>query len=371
MNIEEYDPEKDEMFQILDKDGNLVKDDPEIDEDILKDMYWWMVFGRKADEKALKLQRQGRMGTYPPIRGQEATQVGSTMALNGDDWVAPAFRELINYLMRGISLENNLLYFMGDIRGNDIPREINNLPMAVPVGTQLPHAAGIAYGMKLKGKNTAVLSYFGDGATSEGDFHEGMNFAGVMNAPLVAICQNNQYAISVPREKQTASKTIAQKAKAYGFPGVQIDGNDVLAVYLTSKDALERARRGDGPSLIEAFTYRMQMHTTADDPTRYRSEEELEKLEDKDPLKRFRIYLKNKGIWTEEWQSELEDKADEKIDEAIEKAENIESPEPDDMFEYMFDEMTPELKEQLKYLKNNLKEKEIEEEKVEYKGGFP
>ncbi len=371
MGIELNRPESPEIFRILDKDGELVDDEPDIDEDRLKDMYWWMFYARKADEKALKLQRQGRMGTFAPIEGQEAAQIGAAMAMEDKDWLVPAFRELGAYLLRGVPLKRNYQYFMGDVRGNKIPNDVNNLPIAVPVSTQIPHAVGLAWGIKRNKDDGVVLCIFGDGATSEGDFHEGLNFGGVLDVPVVFFCQNNQWAISVPFEKQTASDTIAQKAHAYGFPGIYVDGNDVLAVHEATKTALERAREGDGPTLIEALTYRLSMHTTADDPTRYRTEEELKEWEEKDPLRRFRIYLKDKGIWTEDWQEELEDKAKEMIEEAVEASESIEEHSVDEMFEHMFDELPKDMKEQMEYLKRSLEEKEIEEEKVEIKGGFP
>ncbi len=371
MGVELDKPESPEIFRILDKDGELVNEEPDIDEDRLKEMYWWMFYARKADEKALKLQRQGRMGTFAPIEGQEAAQIGASMAMEDKDWLVPAFRELGAYLLRGIPLERNYEYFMGDVRGNKIPKGVNNFPIAVPVATQIPHAVGIAWGIKRNEDDGVVLCIFGDGATSEGDFHEGLNFGGVLNVPAVFFCQNNQWAISVPFEKQTASDTIAQKAHAYGFPGIYVDGNDVLAVHEATKTALERARNGEGPTLIEALTYRLSMHTTADDPTRYRTEEELKEWEEKDPLKRFRIYLSDKGIWTEDWQQELEKKAKEKIDEAVEAAESIEEHSVEEMFEHMFDELPKDLKEQMEYLKRSLEEKEIEEEKVEIKEGFP
>ncbi|KYC53240.1 MAG: transketolase [Candidatus Methanofastidiosum methylothiophilum] len=359
------------MFQIIDSNGKLVGLDPNLDEKLLKEMYWWMVYARMADDKALKLQRQGRIGTFPPTTGQEATQVGSGLATDKEDWIFPAFRELGTYLLRGIPLEKMFLYFMGDVRGNIIPENVRNLPMYVPVSTQIPQAVGAAYGMKLSNKKNAVVCFFGDGATSKGDFSEGLNFAGIFNTPNVFICQNNQWAISVPRKKQTASKTIAQKAIAYGFPGILVDGNDVLAMYLATKEALERAKSGDGPTLIEAYTYRLRMHTTADDPTRYRTDEELKEWEQRDPITRFRIYLESLGIWSKEWQKELETKAEDMIKKAIEKAENIEELKPEDLFSYMYLEMNPSLTEQLDYLKKMLATKEIEENSEKIEGGFP
>ncbi len=371
MIIDEHDPLDGKMFQVVDKEGVLVGDDPDLPKDLLKDMYRWMLLTRMADEKAVKLQRQGRMGTYAPSKGQEATQVGSALAMEEDDWLFPAFRELGAYMIRGFSLEYDLMYFMGDPRGNQIPEDALSMPIYVPVGTQIPQAVGFAHAMRYHGVPDVVLAYVGGGGASSGDFHEGMNMAGVLKAPVVVVVNNNQWAISVPRSKQTASATIAQKAVAYGLPGVQVDGNDVLAMYLATKEAIDRARAGDGPTLIEAVTYRLLMHTTADDPTRYRTQEEQAEWEDRDPLKRFRVYLGSRGIWTPEWQDELEKDAKRVIDEAIERAENLSDLPPEALFEHMFEEMPDNLLEQLEYLEESLATKEVEEDADQIQGGFP
>jgi pyruvate dehydrogenase E1 component alpha subunit len=364
-------PEDCEFYQLIDKDGNLVGEDPGFSDEILKEMYWWILYGRMADDKAIKLQRQGRLGTYAPGTGQEAAQVGSALAMNDDDWLFPSFRELPSYMIRGLPFENNLLYFMGDVRGNRVPDGTKSLPIFVPVSTQVPIAAGFAFAHKLKNTRTGVLCYLGDGGTSEGDFHEGMNFAGVFGAPVVYVVQNNQWAISVSRKRQTASRTIAQKGMAYGFPGIYVDGNDVMAVYKVTRDALERARNGGGPTFIEAFTYRRLMHTTADDPTRYRTEEEQRDWEEKDPIKRFRMYLEKKGIWTEDWEKELNAKAKKLIKESVKHAESLPDLEVEDLFKYLYEEMPDNLKEQMEYLKSSLETREIEEDASELQGGFP
>ena len=371
MIVDEYDPLDGKMFQVIDKDGALVGDDPDLPDDLLKDMYRWMLLTRMADEKAVKLQRQGRMGTYAPSKGQEATQVGSALAMEEDDWLFPAFRELGAYMIRGFSLEYDLMYFMGDPRGNQIPEDALSMPIYVPVGTQIPQAVGFAHAMRYHDVPDVVLAYIGDGGTSAGDFHEGMNMAGVLKAPVVVVVNNNQWAISMPRSKQTASPTIAQKAVAYGLPGVQVDGNDVLAMYLATKEAIDRARAGKGPTLIEAVTYRMLMHTTADDPTRYRSEEEHARWEARDPLKRFRAFLEAKGIWSSQWQEELELDVKAVIDDAVEKAENLTDLHPVVLFEHMFEEMPDNLLEQLEYLEDSIASKEIEEDATNIQGGFP
>ncbi|MGA1872053.1 MAG: pyruvate dehydrogenase (acetyl-transferring) E1 component subunit alpha [Thermoplasmatota archaeon] len=364
-------PEECEFYQIIDTEGDLVSEDPGFDEDLLRNMYWWMLYGRMADDKAIKLQRQGRLGTYAPGTGQEAAQVGSALAMGDQDWLFPSFRELPSYMIRGMPFENNLLYFMGDVRGNRAPENSRTFPIFVPVSTQVPIAAGFAFARKVKEEGSVVLCYLGDGGTSEGDFHEGMNFAGVFNAPVVFVVQNNQWAISVSRKRQTASRTIAQKGMAYGFPGIYVDGNDVMAVYKATSEALERARKGEGPTLIEAFTYRRLMHTTADDPTRYRTEEEEKDWEDRDPLKRFRLYLEKKGLWTPTWEEELVRKAKKMIRESVDRAESLPDLEPMDLFRFLYAEMTPALKEQMEYLERSLAGREIEEDASEIQGGFP
>jgi pyruvate dehydrogenase E1 component alpha subunit len=371
MIVDEYDPLDGKMFQVIDKEGTLVGEDPDLPEDLLKDMYRWMLLTRMADEKAVKLQRQGRMGTYAPSKGQEAAQVGSALAMEEDDWLFPAFRELGAYMIRGFSLEYDLMYFMGDPRGNQVPESSLSMPIYVPVGTQIPQAVGFAHAMRYHDVPDVVLAYIGDGGTSAGDFHEGMNLAGVLKAPVVVVVNNNQWAISVPRSKQTASPTIAQEAVAYGLPGVQVDGNDVLAMYLATKESIDRARTGGGTTLIEAVTYRLLMHTTADDPTRYRTEEEQAEWEAKDPLIRYRAYLENKGIWTPEWQTELEVEAKATIDAAIEKAESLTDLSPELLFENMYEDMPDNLLEQLEYLEESIANKEIEEDAEEIQGGFP
>jgi pyruvate dehydrogenase E1 component alpha subunit len=228
------------------------------------------------------------------------------------------------------------------------------MPVSVPVGTQTLHAVGLAWAGKLKGEKIVSIVYFGDGATSKGDFHEAMNFAGVFKTPTIFFCQNNQYAISVPRSLQTASKTIAQKAIAYGFDGIQVDGNDLFAVFAATKEAVEKARSGGGPTLIEGVTFRFGPHTTADDPTKYRTEKEIEPWKPLDPLVRLRLYLKEKGLWNEGVEQRLTEEAQKDIDQAVKDAEAVPVPEVEDIFKYVFAEMTPQLREQMEYLKSTL-----------------
>jgi pyruvate dehydrogenase E1 component alpha subunit len=285
----------------------------------------------------LKLQRQGRIGTFAPLKGQEAAQIGTVFTLEARDWMVPSFRETAAMLWRGWPIERILAFYAGRLEGGQPGPEQRDLPVTIPVATQLPHAVGLAYGIQYRGEDSVVMVYFGDGATSEGDFHEAANFAGVWHGPVVFVCQNNQWAISVPLKKQTNSRTIAQKATAYGFPGIQVDGNDVLAVYAASREAVDRARAGEGPTLIECVTYRLGMHTTADDPTKYRSEEEVKAWEQKDPLTRFRAYLEKKKLLD----ATVDEQVDEEIAHGVERFEAMPAADPLEMFDHAYAELPP------------------------------
>ena len=352
---EEYHPLKGKMFQMLKPDGTLQPGmKPPVSDEETVSLFKKMVFIRLADQRALMLQRQGRFGTYAPCWGQEACQVGSASMLRNEDWIFPAFRELAATLTMGVPLKTFFLYWMGNEMGSRAPEGINVMPVAIPVGTQPLHAVGVAWAAKLKGEKIVTLTYFGDGATSKGDFHEAMNLAGVFKTPTIFFCQNNQFAISVPRKMQTASATIAQKAIAYGFDGIQVDGNDLFAVMAVTKEAVEKARSGGGPTFIEGVTFRFGPHTTADDPTKYRTEEEIEPWKPRDPFVRLRLYLKGKGLWNEEAEERATEEGQKQIDEAVKEAEAAPVPAPEDIFQYVFSEMTPPLKEQLEYLKTTL-----------------
>ena len=352
---EEYHPLKGKMFQILKPDGTLQPGmKPPVSDEETVSLFKKMVFIRLADQRALMLQRQGRFGTYAPCWGQEACQVGSASMLRKEDWIFPAFRELAATLTMGVPLKTFFLYWMGNEMGSRAPEGVNVMPVAIPVGTQPLHAVGVAWAAKLKGEKIVTLTYFGDGATSKGDFHEAMNLAGVFRTPTIFFCQNNQFAISVPRKMQTASATIAQKAIAYGFDGIQVDGNDLFAVMAATKEAVEKARSGGGPTFIEGVTFRFGPHTTADDPTKYRTEEEIEPWKPRDPFVRLRLYLKGKGLWNEEAEERATEEGQRQIDEAVKEAEAVPAPAPEDIFQYVFSEMTPPLKEQLEYLKTTL-----------------
>jgi pyruvate dehydrogenase E1 component alpha subunit len=353
--FEDYYPLKGKMFQILKPDGTLHPDvKPPISDQETLQLYQKMVFIRLADQKALMLQRQGRMGTYAPIWGQEACQVGSAYILQGGDWVFPAFRELGATLMMGIPLKTIYLYWMGNEEGSRAPEGVNVAPVSIPVGTHPLHAVGVAWAAKIRGDKIVTISYFGDGATSKGDFHEAMNLAGVFKTPSIFFCQNNQFAISVPRKIQTASETIAQKAIAYGVDGIQVDGNDLFAVSTATKEAIGKARSGGGSTLIEAVTYRFGPHTTADDPTKYRREDEIEPWKQLDPLVRLRLYLKGRGLWSDEVEKRMTEEAQKEIDQAVKEAEAVPVPELEEIFKYVYAEMTPQLKEQMEYLKATL-----------------
>jgi pyruvate dehydrogenase E1 component alpha subunit len=283
--------------QILAVDGTLVGPDPGIDPAITAEMYRLMVVSREFDRRMLSLQRQGRIGTYPMLEGQEAVQIGSALALAPGDFVFPSYREHGVQLARGVPIEIIMSYWRGLPNADWDPNRLRMGITTVPIASQLPHAVGYSYVTKLRKESTVTAVYFGDGATSETDFHSGMNFAGVWQTPTVFICANNLYAISVPIQKQTGSATIAQKAEAYGLPGVRVDGMDVLAVYEATREAVTRAREGGGPSMIEAMTYRYGAHATADDARRYRSAAEEAEWRARDPIDRLRLYLQSREEW--------------------------------------------------------------------------
>jgi pyruvate dehydrogenase E1 component alpha subunit len=332
-----------EYLSILDSEGKLdTALEPALSPADLKALYRAMLLGRRLDERMVRLQRQGRIGTFAPIKGQEASQLGSAFTLRRTDWMVPSFRETAAMIWRGWPIEKLLLFFAGHLEGGQPEADQHDLPIAIPVATQLPHAVGLAYAAQYRGDDVVVMAYFGDGATSEGDFHEALNFAGVWHVPIVFVCQNNQWAISVPLKKQTHSRTIAQKALAYGLPGIQVDGNDVLAVYAAAREAVDRARAGDGPTLIECVTYRLGVHTTADDPTKYRSDEEVAMWAQKDPLTRFRAYLEQRRLLD----AGLEQQVDEEIAEAVRRFEATPAVDPLTMFDHVYAELPPGLRAQ-------------------------
>lgn len=331
---------------------------PDVSEDTIKEMYHLMVLARTFDEKLFTLQRSGRIGTYAQVKGQEAAQVGSAMALDKDDWMMPSFREMTVSLVRGADRAKLVQAWNGDVRAFEgDPETTRDMPVEIPIASQTTIAAGMAWAEKIKGSHRATIVYFGDGSTSEGDFHEALNFAGVFQAPIVFFCQNNQWAISTPRAKQTHAGTIAQKAIAYGIEGVQIDGNDAVGVYRRVKMALDKARRGEGPTLIEAVTYRRGDHTTSDDASKYRSDEQSHSWDDKDPILRLQRYFQKIGTWTEEYGTWVKDECTKEVDEAVEKGLAFGPPPPEDLFAHVFAEMPSSYHEQLEALKQELADK--------------
>jgi pyruvate dehydrogenase E1 component alpha subunit len=320
---------------------------PSLSEAYIRRMYELIVLSRTFDQFALYLQREGRLGTYASILGQEASQIGSAFAIEKTDWIFPSFREMGVYLTMGYPMHMLFQYWSGDERGTCSPLGLNMFPLCIPVGTQIPHAVGAAMAAKYRKDNVTVVAYFGDGGTSKGDFHEGFNMAGVFRLPVVFICQNNQWAISVPRERQTASRTLAQKAYAYGFEGVQVDGNDIFAVYKATFDAVKKAKDGGGPTFIECFTYRMSDHTTADEAARYRTKEEVEAWKPKDPLLRLKLFMEKNGLWTEKYGKDVEEEAKTTVSAAVKVAESTEPPKPEDMFTFTCEALTSRQKKQL------------------------
>ncbi len=344
-------------LQILDENGKVDKKlEPKLSAEQLKELFRLMVLERTFDQTALNMQREGRIGTYAESLGEEACHVAPAFAMKKEDWLVPSYREHGAYIARGVPIKNLFIHWGGSEDGNRMPEGQRNMTVCIPIGTQIPYAAGIAWAAKMRGEKIAVLTFFGDGGTSEGDFHEGMNFAGVFRLPVVFFCRNNEYAISLPRTChdtagcQTRAQTLAQKAIAYGLDGIVVDGNDVLACYVAAKDALAKAYAGKGPTMIEALTYRMGAHTTADDPTRYRTEKELQAWAKKDPIERFRKYLKAKKIWTEAWEKKITDQCQQEVRKAIDEAEKHQ-PKPEDMFTNVFAQIPAHLKEQMDYVK--------------------
>ncbi|WP_129113041.1 pyruvate dehydrogenase (acetyl-transferring) E1 component subunit alpha [Halegenticoccus tardaugens] len=333
-----------DRMQVLAPDGSVDESlEPDLPEERLRELYRTMKLSRRLDERAIALQRRGELGTYAPAIGQEGAQVGSAAALSDDDWMVTSFREGPAYLARGTPPHVLLWYAMGMEEGSAVPRETHNMPPSIPVGSQALHATGLGWGQEIAGEDAATLVYFGDGATSEGDVYEALNLAGVYDSHAVFLCQNNGYAISVPREKQTRAETLAQKAIAAGIEGVQVDGNDVLGTYAATREALERARDGD-PVFVEAVTYRRSLHTTADDPTVYRLREEEAEWEALDPIERFETHLRERGALTDERIAEIEADVEDELASEIELAnEARREVDPADMFEYVYETLPPEL----------------------------
>lgn len=358
-------------ISVMDENGKVVGELPKLTNDEIKDLYKKMVTIRVYDDKTNKIQRQGRVGPYISYYGQEACQVGVAVSLRKDDWLFPTYRDSGALYARGMPLKDVLLYWMGDARG--FAKSGNNFPICIPVGTHPPHAAGAAFASKAMGMDYVSVALLGDGATSRGDFYEGMNFAGVLNLPVIFVVQNNQWAISVPRKKQTASQTIAQKAIAAGIEGVVADGNDIFSVIKAMRYAIEKARSGKGATLIELVTYRLGDHSSADDQKKYRDQAEVDEWKKKEPVERLKRFMVSKGLWNEKFDQDIISEAAQTAEKAITEAENIPSQKLDELFENIFSEMTPNLKEELEGLKKAYENRSTETtnkvEKIE--GSFP
>lgn len=343
-----------ETLQILNEEGKVVNEAamPDLTDEQLKELMRRMVYTRILDQRSISLNRQGRLGFYAPTAGQEASQLASQYALEKEDWILPGYRDVPQIVWHGLPLYQAFLFSRGHFHGNQMPEGVNCLSPQIIIGAQYIQAAGVALGLKKKGKQAVAITYTGDGGASQGDFYEGINFAGAYKAPAIFIVQNNRYAISTPVEKQSAAQTIAQKAAAAGIVGIQVDGMDALAVYAAVRDARERAINGEGPTLIETLTFRYGPHTMAgDDPTRYRTKETENEWESKDPLVRFRKFLEAKGIWNEEEENKTIEQAKEDIKEAIQKADKYPKQKVTDLMDNMYETMPYNLSEQYEIYK--------------------
>jgi pyruvate dehydrogenase E1 component alpha subunit len=349
----------DHMHQIITPEGQVVGALPDIPNQQLLQFYRWMLFGRVTSNRMVALQRQGRLGTFAELNGQEGAAVGMTAPLQQKDWLLGSYREFLCYHIKGVPLFSQLKQWGGDI-ADDYPREVGCLPFQIVLGTQVLHAVGLAQAIKYQKETHVALVGCGDGATSEGDFNEALNFAGVYQAPVIFVVQNNGWAISTPRRSQTAARHLADRGQGFGVPACLVDGNDVLAVYQVVSEAVARARAGDGPTLIEAITYRLGAHTTADDPTRYRPQDELEQWAKRDPITRFRTFLRDRHILTESEDKHIFAEIDAEFDEALAAYEALPPRTPHQHFEYIFADLTPQLREQRARL---LQELEIESDK--------
>lgn len=357
-------PTAEALRTIIEPDGKG-KAPAGLEEQDLKAIFEAMVKTRLFDERGMRLQRQGRIGFFVPSMGQEASQIGAGYAMGGNDWLFPSYRTHSLALLKQVPLVTLYNQIWGNAKdvthGRQMPnhfslRDIRWVSISSPIGTQISQAAGLARGIQIKGEKDAVWVWFGDGGTSSNDFHAGMNFAGVWKAPVVFMCENNHWAISVPTDLQTASDDFAIKAKAYGMPGIRVDGNDVLAVYTVCKEAQERAANGDGPTLIETYTFRMGPHSSSDDPSRYQAKELFEHWQKRDPIDRYRTWLQKQKIWTQDWEDEFSEAFKQEISKAIEAAESTPVPEVDTIFTEVYADMPKLLRDQFDGLKEQIRQ---------------
>ena len=335
-----------DMLQIIDEGGTLVSPDLLPENDTLLALYRAMRRIRHFDERAVVLHRQGRMGVYPPYGGMEASQAGTTFALTHDDWLLPTYRDTGAALTYGLPIAQVVLYWRTSPHGWAMPEGLKVLPFYIPIATQYPHAVGCALAERMQGRDNVAMAFIGDGGSSEGDFHEALNFAGALNAPCVFVLQNNGWAISVPTSAQTKAVNLSKRAEGYGIPGVRVDGNDIVAVYHATREAVERARRGEGPTLIETVTYRVKPHTVSDDPGRYRTEDLTNEWLTKDPVVRLRAFLTSRGVWSDEHEAALVQEITDEFEAAVLEADSYGEPTPSEIVDHVFATPTPALSEQ-------------------------
>jgi pyruvate dehydrogenase E1 component alpha subunit len=332
-------------YQVLDVEGNLVGEVPHLSAERMLSLYRFMQLGRAFSNKIIALQRQGRATTFGSLVGQEATAVGLAAPLRQEDWLTTSYREIASLFVKGVPIPTVAYSFRGFTPEN-WPGELHCLPIQIVIGTQMLHAVGLAMAAKIAGDPVVAVGVCGDGATSEGDFNEALNFAGVYQAPVVLVVQNNGWAISVPRQRQSAAQTLAARGAGFGIPSRLVDGNDILAVYDVMQQAVERARSGGGPTLVETLTYRIGAHTTADDPTRYRDPAEVEAWRAKDPIARFQKFLARRDLLNEDRARQIVEEVEEEVNEAIRIAEAMPPMAPDSFFDYTSATLTPRLQEQ-------------------------
>ena len=353
-------PADDSLFSLLDDDGQVRPGSrvPEVSDELARKLYRGMLQVRVVDERMMRLQRQGRLGFYMLSIGEEATHFAAA-ALRPADWIFPSYREPGAAFWRGYSMTDYVNQLFGNaedpVKGRQMPvhhsaRWLNYVSISSPVGTQIPQAVGMAWAAKISKKDDVALVYFGEGTSSTGQFHVGMNFAGVFKAPCIFFCRNNGWAISTDQKHQTAARSFAVKALAYGFPGVRVDGNDLLAILAVMEDAVARARAGEGPTLIEAVTYRRSGHSSSDDPSVYRDPNEPKEWERRDPIDRWKRYLGTRGLYSEALEEQYRKEINDEVSDALAHAEQVAPPAVETMFDDVFAELTPELEEQKRYL---------------------